>query len=141
MATYVLADVYSATLTSLLARPGREPPLVDLFALEKAMKYSGYSLVVERHSSSLAILQVGHFPHFNFSNTLHCPLFSCYFQNGTGVYGRLWNLMQKQRMYAVKSVEQGVRKMLQSPDAPVALLAGRETLYFDTKRFGSVILN
>ncbi|XP_077302826.1 ionotropic receptor 40a-like [Arctopsyche grandis] len=112
-ATYVLAGVYSATLTSLLAKPAREPPLVNLFALERAMIHSGYSLFVERHSSSLAILQ-----------------------NGTGVYGRLWNLMRRQRIYAVKSVEQGVRKMLQTPDSPVALLAGRETLFFNSKRFG-----
>lgn len=48
--------------------------------------------------------------------------------------------MQRQRIYAVKSVEQGVRRMLQTHDSPVALLAGRETLFFNSKRFGMFTL-
>lgn len=57
-ATYVIGDMYSANLTSLLARPARERPIGTLQALEEAMRDQGYELVVERHSSSLTILQV-----------------------------------------------------------------------------------
>ncbi|XP_061728298.1 ionotropic receptor 40a-like [Cydia pomonella] len=111
-ATYVIGDMYSANLTSLLARPAREAPIGTLQALEEAMRYKGYELVVERHSSSLAILQ-----------------------NGTGVYGRLARLMRRQRVQRVRSVEVGVRLVLAR--RRVAVLGGRETLYYDTERFGS----
>ena len=79
-ATYVLADVYSAQLTSQLARPAREAVisvfckkkklldaciykifciLIDtLHKLEHAMTYNGYQLFVERQSSSLSALEV-----------------------------------------------------------------------------------
>lgn len=75
-ATYVLADVYSAQLTSQLASPAREPPiskmkiglrfcifkacltLDTLQRLENAMLNKGYQLYVERQSSSLSILEV-----------------------------------------------------------------------------------
>ncbi|XP_049866227.1 ionotropic receptor 40a [Pectinophora gossypiella] len=111
-ATYVIGDMYSANLTSLLARPARERPIGTLPALEEAMRDRGYELVVERHSSSLAILQ-----------------------NGTGVYGRLARLMRRQRVQRVRSVEVGVRLVLSRRH--VAVLGGRETLYYDTERFGS----
>ncbi|XP_063360892.1 ionotropic receptor 40a [Cydia amplana] len=111
-ATYVIGDMYSANLTSLLARPAREAPIGTLQALEDAMRYKGYELVVERHSSSLAILQ-----------------------NGTGVYGRLARLMRRQRVQRVRSVEVGVRLVLAR--RRVAVLGGRETLYYDTERFGA----
>lgn len=54
----MIGDMYSANLTSLLARPAKEQPIGTLIALEEAMRDKGYELVVERHSSSLAILQV-----------------------------------------------------------------------------------
>ncbi|KAJ0180113.1 hypothetical protein K1T71_004704 [Dendrolimus kikuchii] len=111
-ATYVIGDMYSANLTSLLARPTREQPIGTLQALEEAMKYHGYELVVESHSSSLTILE-----------------------NGTGVYGRLAKLMKRQRVQRVRNVEQGVRLVLSR--RRVAVLGGRETLYYDTERFGS----
>ncbi|GBP37720.1 Ionotropic receptor 40a [Eumeta japonica] len=111
-ATYVIGDMYSANLTSLMARPAREQPIGTLQALEEAMRDRGYELVVERHSSSLTILQ-----------------------NGTGVYGRLAQLMRRQRVQRVRSVEAGVRLILSQKN--VAILGGRETLYFDTERFGS----
>ncbi|XP_073951275.1 ionotropic receptor 40a-like isoform X2 [Choristoneura fumiferana] len=111
-ATYVIGDMYSANLTSLLARPAREPPIGTLPALEEAMKNRGYELVVERHSASLAILQ-----------------------NGTGVYGRLARLMKRQRVQRVRSIEVGVRLVLAR--RRVAVLGGRETLYYDTERFGA----
>lgn len=38
-ATYVLADVYSAQLTSQLARPAREPP-ISIRNIEMSMSYS-----------------------------------------------------------------------------------------------------
>lgn len=50
--------MYSANLTSLLARPAKEPPIGTLPALEEAMREHGYELVVESHSSSLSILEV-----------------------------------------------------------------------------------
>ncbi|XP_026328485.1 ionotropic receptor 40a [Hyposmocoma kahamanoa] len=111
-ATYVIGDMYSANLTSLLARPARERPIGTLQALEEAMRDQGYELVVERHSSSLTILQ-----------------------NGTGVYGRLARLMRRQRVQRVRSVEVGVHLVLSRKR--VAILGGRETLYYDTERFGS----
>lgn len=59
-----------------------------------------------------------------------------YLQNGTGVYSRLWELMQKQQQeYLVESVEDGVKLVKETTN--VAILAGRETLYFDTQRFGA----
>ncbi|XP_026729698.1 ionotropic receptor 40a-like [Trichoplusia ni] len=76
------------------------------------MRDYGYELVVESHSSSLAILE-----------------------NGTGVYGRLANLMRRQRVQRVRNVEVGVRLVLSHKR--VAVLGGRETLYYDTERFGS----
>ncbi|KAM3961922.1 LOW QUALITY PROTEIN: ionotropic receptor 40a [Aphomia sociella] len=111
-ATYVIGDMYSANLTSLLARPAREQPIGTLQALEDAMRNYDYELVVERHSSSLTILE-----------------------NGTGVYGRLAKLMRRQRIQRVRSVEVGVRMVLVRKH--VAILGGRETLYYDTERFGS----
>ncbi|XP_059061371.1 ionotropic receptor 40a [Achroia grisella] len=111
-ATYVIGDMYSANLTSLLARPAREQPIGTLQALEEAMRNRDYELVVERHSSSLTILE-----------------------NGTGVYGRLAKLMRRQRIQRVRSVEVGVRMVLTRKH--VAILGGRETLYYDTERFGS----
>ncbi|XP_045764407.1 ionotropic receptor 40a [Maniola jurtina] len=111
-ATYVIGDMYSANLTSLLARPAKEQPIGTLQALEEAMRDRGYELVVERHSSSLAILQ-----------------------NGTGVYGRLAKLMRRQRIQRVRSVEVGVHMVLSK--RRIAILGGRETLYYDTERFGS----
>lgn len=50
--------MYSANLTSLLAKPAREHPIGTLQALEEAMRDYGYELVVESHSSSLTILEV-----------------------------------------------------------------------------------
>ncbi|XP_075970201.1 ionotropic receptor 40a [Anticarsia gemmatalis] len=111
-ATYVIGDMYSANLTSLLAKPARERPIGTLQALEEAMRDYGYELVVESHSSSLAILE-----------------------NGTGVYGRLARLMRRQRIQRVRNVEVGVRLVLSH--RRVAVLGGRETLYYDTERFGS----
>ncbi|XP_013177605.1 PREDICTED: uncharacterized protein LOC106125067 [Papilio xuthus] len=111
-ATYVIGDMYSANLTSLLARPAREQPIGTLEALEEAMRDRKYELVVERHSSSLTILE-----------------------NGTGVYGRLAKLMRRQKLQRVRSVEVGVRLVL--AHKRIAVLGGRETLYYDTERFGS----
>lgn len=61
-ATYVLADVYSAQLTSQFARPAREPPINTLQRLQKAMIQDGYLLFVERESSSLEMLEVSGVP-------------------------------------------------------------------------------
>jgi hypothetical protein len=57
-ATYVINDMYSANLTSLLAKPGREKAINNLDQLEKAMATRGYDLFVERHSSSYSLFEV-----------------------------------------------------------------------------------
>ncbi|XP_045487680.1 ionotropic receptor 40a [Pieris rapae] len=111
-ATYVIGDMYSANLTSLMAKPAKEQPIGTLEGLEEAMRERGYELVVEKHSSTLTILQ-----------------------NGTGVYGSLARLMKRQRIQRVRSVEVGVRMVLSR--RRVAVLGGRETLYYDSERFGA----
>lgn len=57
-ATYVLAGVYSAQLTSEFARPARESPINTLQRLQMAMIDDGYQLFVEKESSSLDMLEV-----------------------------------------------------------------------------------
>ncbi|CAF4755642.1 unnamed protein product [Pieris macdunnoughi] len=57
-ATYVIGDMYSANLTSLMAKPAKEQPIGTLEGLEEAMRERGYELVVEKHSSTLTILQM-----------------------------------------------------------------------------------
>lgn len=62
-----------------------------------------------------------------------------YKQNGTGIYGRLWDMMTKwQQSYLVESVEEGVKLVRDS--GRIALIAGRETLFFDIQRFGLSLL-
>lgn len=58
-ATYILSDVYSAQLTSQLARPAREPAIDTLHKLEQAMRHDNYELYVEKQSASLSILENG----------------------------------------------------------------------------------
>ncbi|XP_071454129.1 ionotropic receptor 40a-like [Hetaerina americana] len=112
IATYVIGGLYSATLTSLLARPAREKPIRTLFDLEEAVTNKGYQLLVERRSSSHGFLQ-----------------------NGTGVYGRLWEYMRGYDVL-VDSVEEGMRRV-QDVTSMAAIFAGRETLFFDSRRFGA----
>lgn len=115
-ATYVIGDMYAANLTSLLARPGREKPIENLWQLENAMATKGYKLLVEKFSSSYSLLE-----------------------NGTGIYGRLWEMMnwniKSPNSYLVDSVETGVKNVRDNLN--IAVMAGRETLFFDTQRFGS----
>ncbi|XP_068893877.1 ionotropic receptor 40a-like isoform X2 [Tenebrio molitor] len=112
-ATYVINDMYSANLTSLLAKPGREKAINNLDQLEKAMATRGYDLFVERHSSSYSL-----------------------FENGTGIYGRLWQMMnRRQSHFLLESVEDGVKLVKNSRNK--AMIAGRETLFFDIQRFGA----
>nr|QBB73021.1 ionotropic receptor [Protaetia brevitarsis] len=113
-ATYVIGDMYSANLTSLLAKPGREKSINNLIQLEEAIKYEDFQLFVEKHSSTHSLLE-----------------------NGTGIYGRLWELMNTvQSRYLVNSVEEGVKLVKDFSD--VAVIAGRETLFFDIQRFGPI---
>lgn len=46
--------------------------------------------------------------------------------------------MRRQRVQRVRSVEVGVRMILARKK--VAVLGGRETLYYDTERFGKEVL-
>lgn len=87
-ATYILSDVYSAQLTSQLARPAREAAIDTLHKLELAMRDDGYELYVEKQSASLSLLE-----------------------NGTDVFRRLYTLMVQQHRnadnasYLIDSVE------------------------------------
>ncbi|XP_055587468.1 ionotropic receptor 40a [Uranotaenia lowii] len=114
-ATYVLGDVYSAQLTSQLARPALESPINTLEQLEIVMMASDYQLLVERQSAFQAALV-----------------------NSTGILNRLYRITQRQshnESYLVSSVEEGVRILLRNSKR--AVFGGRETLYFNTKRYGA----
>ncbi|XP_053672070.1 ionotropic receptor 40a [Anopheles nili] len=114
-ATYVLGDVYSAQLTSQLARPARESPINTLGRLEYRMARDGYELLVERQSGFHAALV-----------------------NSTGVLQRLYRLTRKRSVndsFLVTSVEVGIRVLQNDPKH--AVFGGRETLYFNTKRYGA----
>lgn len=52
------------------------------------------------------------------------------------MYGRLAKLMRRQKLQRVRSVEVGVRLVL--AHKRIAVLGGRETLYYDTERFGNL---
>lgn len=118
-ATYVLSDLYSAQLTSQLARPSKELPIDTLQRLEYVLNGSRrgeYKLLVERDSASHSVLM-----------------------NGTGIMQRLYRRMTQQSSdsssYLLDSVEQGVRSLLISDKTVV--FAGRQTLYFNMKRYGA----
>ncbi|XP_021693760.1 ionotropic receptor 40a [Aedes aegypti] len=114
-ATYVLGDVYSAQLTSQLARPAREGPIDTLGKLEVFMERDGYQLLVERQSAFQAALV-----------------------NSTGILQRLYRITQRQshnESYLVSSVEEGIRILVDNSKR--AVFGGRETLYFNTKRYGA----
>ncbi|CAG9799965.1 unnamed protein product [Chironomus riparius] len=115
--TYVLSDLYSAQLTSQLARPSKELPINSLYRLEYVMNKSnsdGYKLLVERDSASHHILM-----------------------NGTGIMQRLYRRMTshtEKNSHLLDSVEQGVRTLLM--DDKTVVFAGRQTLFFNMKRYG-----
>ncbi|XP_050528961.1 ionotropic receptor 40a-like isoform X4 [Daktulosphaira vitifoliae] len=111
-ATYVIGDIYSASLTSILARPPKESPINTLDELSKAMRDSGLQLLVEVQSASQAMLE-----------------------NGTGVYETLSELVQRQREYLIGSTEKGMQ--LVRDNKHYAVIGGRETFYYDIKRFGA----
>lgn len=80
------------------------------------MKWKGYELYVERQSASLAILE-----------------------NGTEIFHRLHLMMMAQNRksnesYLISSIEEGVY-MVMMGDRKV-VLGGRETLFFNIKRYG-----
>lgn len=113
--TYVLSDLYSAQLTSQLARPSKELAINTLQRLEHVLNKSSesYKLLVEKNSASHNVLM-----------------------NGTGVMRRLYGKMEQQgnnSTYLLNSVEEGFQ--LLSRDKTV-VFAGRQTLYFNMKRFG-----
>jgi hypothetical protein len=114
----VLTDLYSAQLTSQLARPSKELPLENLYRLESAYNRSndGYMLLVEKDSASHNVLM-----------------------NGTGIMHRLYRKMIRQSTdessYLLSSVEQGVQALLINDKTVV--FAGRQTLFFNMKRYGS----
>lgn len=111
----MLSDLYSAQLTSQLARPSKELAINTLQRLEHVLnKGQSYELLVEKNSASHNVLM-----------------------NGTGVMHRLYQRMERQGLHAthlLNSVEEGVQKLL-AKDRTV-VFAGRQTLYFNMKRFG-----
>lgn len=113
--TYVLSDFYSAQLTSQLARPSKELPINTLQRLEHVLnRGESYQLLVEKNSASHNVLM-----------------------NGTGIMHRLYKRMEQQgsdAAYLLNSVEEGVQ-MLLGRDKTV-VFAGRQTLFFNMKRFG-----
>lgn len=117
-ATYVLADVYSAQLTSQFARPAHEPPINTLQRLQLAMLRDGYRLYVEKESSSLEMLE-----------------------NGTELFRQLYALMRQQqpddhKAFLIDSVEAGI-KLIADGRENKAVLGGRETLYFNIQQYGA----
>ncbi|XP_020809408.1 ionotropic receptor 40a [Drosophila serrata] len=117
-ATYVLADVYSAQLTSQFARPARETPIDTLQRLQAAMIRDGYSLYVEKESSSLEMLE-----------------------NGTELFRHLYALMRQQQPegrqgFLIDSVEAGIQLIAKGGEDK-AVLGGRETLYFNIQQYGA----
>nr|AXU25107.1 ionotropic receptor 1 [Cyrtorhinus lividipennis] len=111
VATYVIGDMYSANLTSLLTRPAREKPISTLEQLNDAMTNKNFKLLVARRSSSHGVLE-----------------------NGTGLYQIVWNKMKNQNQYLLNTVEEGIEQVKHFKT--VALLGGRETFFYNAKRYG-----
>lgn len=114
--TYVLSDLYSAQLTSQLARPSKELAINTLQRLEHVLNETDgyYKLLVEKNSASHNVLM-----------------------NGTGIMHRLYKKMEQQgsdSTYLLNSVEEGVQMLLYRDKTVV--FAGRQTLFFNMKRFG-----
>lgn len=114
--TYVLSGFYSAQLTSQLARPSKEPPISTLLRLEHVLNLSqdAYRLLAEKNSASHNVLM-----------------------NGTGIMQRLYGRMVQQGhdgAHLLSSVEEGVQMLLVHDKTVV--FAGRQTLFFNMKRFG-----
>lgn len=110
--TYVIGDMYSANLTSLFARPTKEPPINTLNELMTAMEKEHYQLLVEENSASHSNLE-----------------------NGTDIYKAIWKLMVQQNKYFIESTEEGMK--LVRDRKKYAIIGGRETFYYDTSRFGA----
>ncbi|XP_041675526.1 ionotropic receptor 40a [Drosophila eugracilis] len=117
-ATYILADVYSAQLTSQFARPALEPPINTLQRLQAVMMRDGYRLYVEKESNSLEMLE-----------------------NGTELFRKLYTLMRQQNPdtqqgFFIDSVESGIQLIAQSREDK-AVLGGREALLFNIQQYGA----
>lgn len=118
----MLSDLYSAQLTSQLARPSKERAVSSLIQLEQVVNETeDFALLVEKNSASHNVLR-----------------------NGTGVMHRLYVKMISEQTaesgannpsYLLNSVEDGVLKILKREKA-TAVFGGRETLYFNMKKFG-----
>lgn len=114
----MLADVYSAQLTSQFARPAHEAPINTLQRLQAAMLRDGYRLYVEKESSSLEMLE-----------------------NGTELFRQLYAEMRQQQPndqqgFLIDSVEAGI-KLIADGRENKAVLGGRETLYFNIQQYGA----
>lgn len=110
-----MSDLYSAQLTSQLAKPSKELPIENLHRLEYVLNRTDqYQLLVERNSASFHVLA-----------------------NGSGIMRRLYRKMTQQSSdnstYLLNSVEEGVKSLLVNDNTVV--FAGRQTLFFNMKRF------
>lgn len=84
------------------------------------MKNKNYLLYVEKDSAAEAIIE-----------------------NGTGTFQRLFSMMKRQpiltniheKPYEVKSIEEGMEMILEYGSR--AILGGRGTIYFNTKKIGT----
>ncbi|KAL5283566.1 hypothetical protein ACFFRR_006054 [Megaselia abdita] len=118
-ATYVLAYVYAAQLTSQFAKPAKEPAIKSLYRLEHVMRYEKYKLYVENGSLSHEMLEK--------SNT-------------SDVLVKIYSLMQNQpgpkdNKYFVDSTKSGLDLIVRGTDKEV-VIAGRETLLYNIRKFG-----
>ncbi|KAG5678929.1 hypothetical protein PVAND_008550 [Polypedilum vanderplanki] len=108
--------VFGDNVVTYEPRPSKELPIDSLQRLEFVLNRSkgAYKLLVERNSASHSVLM-----------------------NGTGIMHRLYHQMTQQssNSYLLNSVEQGVRRLLINDKTVV--FAGRQTLYFNMKRYGA----
>lgn len=120
-ATYVLAYVYSAQLTSQFAKPAKEAAIKTLHKLEYAMKFDKYNLYVENGSLSLVMLE----------------------NNKTEIFKRLFNLMKNQpgnmeQKYLINSTKAGLDLIVRGTDKE-AVIGGRETLLYNIRKYGEYV--
>lgn len=144
-ATYILSDVYSAQLTSQLARPAREAAIDTLHKLENAMRKDGYELYVEKQSASLSILENGT------DNEIFHRLYKLMvLQNGggggnEGNASHLIDSVEKvllghnpAALWALQLIRdhfQGI-ELVRHAGSRKVVLGGRETIYFNMRRYG-----
>lgn len=115
-----------------------EKAINNLYQLKAVMESTNFKLFVEKHSPSFGLLKVNApNPLMEWVFTLMVQNNLFHLQNDTGIYGQIWEIMERsQNKYVMDSVEEGVKLVNNSRN--VAVMAGRETLFFDIQRFGKI---